>query len=75
MAIHRLHTRLDKGDLAEMDQLNKAFDSLTSEIDFLNRLPTWPWRPGAIASVVTALLLPIGLWSVHQLLAPYVGAR
>jgi hypothetical protein len=70
--IDRLHRRVDADDLARMDDLNKAMASLQAELDILDRSPTWPWRPGTVQAVLTAVLLPILLWILQQVLSSYV---
>ncbi len=70
--IDRLHRRVDADDLARMDDLNKAMASLQTELDILARAPTWPWLPGTVQAVLTAVLLPILLWILQQVLSSYV---
>jgi len=67
-AIGELHRRVDQGRYAEMDDLNKAIDSLETERNMLNRVPTWPWQPEAPRTVLGALLLPLLLWAAQALL-------
>lgn len=31
-------------------------------------LPTFPWRPGTLGAVLTAIALPLGLWVATRLL-------
>ncbi len=66
--IAALHRSVDKDDLAQADALNKTLASLVSERDVLERLPTWPWRPGTLGTFVTALGLPIVIFLVTRYL-------
>lgn len=66
--IAAIHLAVDDGDLAAADGLNKNLASLIAERDMVEKLPTWPWRPGTIGAFVTAILLPIGLWLMTRLL-------
>ena len=67
-AIGELRRRVDQGRYAEMDDLNKAIDSLETERNMLNRVPTWPWQPEAPRTVLGGILLPLLLWAAQALL-------
>ncbi len=71
-AASELHRQLDRGRLLQMDSLNKALGSLEIEQNALRKIPTWPWQPGAIRAVVAALLLPLAIWILQQLLARFL---
>ena len=64
-AIGELHRRVTSGKLQAMDDMNKAMASLEIERVALVRVPTWPWDPGTLRTVVAALLLPILLWLIQ----------
>lgn len=66
--IAALHRSVDRDDLAQADGLNKTLASLVSEREVLERLPTWPWRPGTLGTFVTALGLPIVLFLITRFL-------
>ncbi len=66
--IGALHRSVDHDDLAQADALNKTLASLVSEREILERLPTWPWRPGTLGTFVTALGLPIVLFLITRYL-------
>ncbi len=66
--IEAIHRAVDQGDLTVADGLNKQLASLVAERELVEKLPTWPWRPGTIGAFVTAILLPVGLWLVTRLL-------
>ncbi len=68
-----LHRQLDTGRLEHLDQLNRALAGLQIEQDLLHKIPTWPWAPGAVRAVVAALLLPVGVWAIQQMLARVLG--
>lgn len=66
--IDEIHRAVDAGDLARADGLNKNLTSLIAERDLVEKLPTWPWRPGTIGAFATAILLPIAIWLATRLL-------
>jgi hypothetical protein len=72
-AIEDLHRRMDQGRLRQMDDLYKAIASLDLERATLNKIPTWPWEPGSIRGVAAALLLPLALWLIQQVLQPLLA--
>ena len=52
----------------EMDKVLKTVDGAERQIAILERIPTWPWQPGTLRGVVTALFLPILLWLITRIL-------
>jgi hypothetical protein len=72
-AIAGLHQRMDSGKLEGMTDLNMAIASLELEQNALNRIPTWPWQPETVRWLVTALVLPLGLWIIQFVLQRVLG--
>jgi hypothetical protein len=72
--VNELHRRIDHKALADMDNLNKTLASLEIEQTTLRRIPTWPWEPGTLRGVAAALLLPIFIWLIQQLLSRILAA-
>jgi hypothetical protein len=66
--IDMLHAAIDAGDLSQAGAMNDAFDALVKERDVVDRLPTWPWRPGTVSAVATAIGLPIMLFVTERIL-------
>jgi hypothetical protein len=59
---------LEKGDMAQMDAINKAIDNAERERRVVEAIPTWPWQPATLRGAVTALLLPLILWVATRVL-------
>jgi two-component sensor histidine kinase len=55
-----------------IDALNKALASLLQEREFNARLSTWPWDTTTLRAVVSAVLLPIGLFILTRLLDQFL---
>ena len=72
-AIVELHQRMDSGKLEGMTDMNMAIASLELEQSALNRIPTWPWQPETVRWLVTALVLPLGLWIIQFVLQRILG--
>ncbi len=68
-----LHRRVDQVELGQMDALNKAIASLETERNLVSRIPTWPWQPEALRTLIGALLLPLILWLTQVLLGPILS--
>ena len=69
----RLHHALQAKTLRGMDEFEKALSSLDREHAVLSRIPTWPWQPGMVRGVVAALLLPLVIWLIQQILQPLLA--
>lgn len=67
------HDAVDGADAARVDSQNKILAALISEREWLAKLPTWPWQPGQIGAVVSAIVLPVVLFVVTRLLGSALG--
>jgi hypothetical protein len=64
-----LHARTDAGDFSEeADRISGTIDGLIKERDVVLKAKTWPWEPGALRAVATAVLLPIVIWLITRVL-------
>jgi len=72
-AVAELRRRIDSGQLKAMDDLNKTMASLEIEHATLTRIPTWPWPPGTLRGIVAAVLLPVAIWLIQQVLQPLLA--
>jgi hypothetical protein len=68
----RLHRQQDEDDLSNLDKLKTLLDSLLVERELVAKLPTWPWQPGTVAALFSALLLPLAIWLLQQLLSAWI---
>lgn len=57
-AFEELRGKFNAGELDEMAALRQAVSAMREELEFINRLSTWPWQPGTTAGVLSALILP-----------------
>jgi hypothetical protein len=73
--IQFLHSCIDDHQLQDADAINKHMASLALERDVLAKLPTWPWQPGTLNFILTAVLLPIILWITQQFLGRWAGFK
>jgi hypothetical protein len=66
--IDAVHRAIDTGDLSQVDSLNKTLATLMVERDLVRHMPTWPWQPGTVGAVVSAIVLPLGIWLATRIL-------
>ncbi len=67
-AVATLYQRVDSGQLVDMEQVEKTITSLKTTRDIVDSRPTWPWQPSTVRGLATAILLPIALWLLQELL-------
>lgn len=67
-----LNANIEARDQEELAKLNTMLSSLIMAEERLTKTPTWPWRPGTLSWLVTAVLLPLGLWLVQTLIQDLV---
>lgn len=67
-AVATLYQRVDSGQLVDMEQIEKTITSLKTTRDIVDSRPTWPWQPATVRGLATAILLPIALWLLQELL-------
>jgi hypothetical protein len=67
-ALHRLHASLPGIDSQELVGIKTGLESLLLERKVLDEIPTWPWQAATFRGVLTALLLPLLLLVIQQLL-------
>ena len=68
-----LHRRIDAGQYKGMDELNKALAGLEIERNMIVAMPTWPWHPETLRTLLAALLLPLVVWLTQILLERVLG--
>jgi hypothetical protein len=67
-AFSRLENDFDNSKLGEMDALGRALSNLQTQKAYIEAIPTWPWRPAALRGFLSAMVLPIVIWLVQQIL-------
>ncbi|MGB7874805.1 MAG: hypothetical protein WBL25_10510 [Anaerolineales bacterium] len=79
--LHNIGRRLDliinemsksKGTQDDLSKLRDNFSTLTMTNDWLQKLPTWPWRPGTVNSLVSAILIPNVIWFLQIILERFI---
>ncbi len=71
--LQQLHRHVDEGDLGSTAGAGTALAGLAAEKDVLAKIPTWPWRTGTLAAILSALALPIILFLIQVALSRWLG--
>jgi hypothetical protein len=45
---------------------------LLSEERYIRTIPTWPWEPGALRGLLTALFLPLAIFAAQRLIEQFL---
>jgi hypothetical protein len=60
-----LYRLVDRADWDGANRLNATLTALERGRVAIERIPTWPWRPETLRTVVGALVLPVVIWLVQ----------
>ncbi|MDQ3930227.1 MAG: hypothetical protein M3328_13910, partial [Chloroflexota bacterium] len=60
--------RTDAGEFSDMVGMKDATQALTEQAAVLDKLPTWPWQPETVRTLLTAMLLPLVIWLAQRIL-------
>jgi hypothetical protein len=70
----KIHEHIDSGETERLEALTKIISVLENEREMLEAIPTWPWQPETLRSLVTALFLPLLLWIIQYVLQHMLGS-
>jgi hypothetical protein len=71
--IAAIHQAVDRGEIVEAGKMDDTLHALLAERELVEKLPTLPWRPGTLGALVSAILLPLGLFLVQRVLGQLLG--
>jgi len=54
--------------------MRAVYSTLKDEKETVQDLRTWPWKPGTLAGLVSALLLPAVLVLVREIISRFLGS-
>jgi len=66
-------TDFDQRKLAKMENLKAAIANLDSHRRYLESVSVWPWKQGTFRLTLTAVMLPILVWFLQQILNALLG--
>jgi len=54
-----------------IDGLEKGLSALLKVRESMSAIPTWPWSPGTFGRFASAIMLPLIVWLLQRVLAPF----
>lgn len=63
--IEKHHQAIDREEWSAAEQAKSTLAGLDNEQQLLGRIPTWPWQPETPRLIITALLMPIILFTLQ----------
>jgi hypothetical protein len=72
-AFDKLQEKLDAERLDEVDLLKAGIEALATQRKFIEGIPTWPWRLGTFRLAVSAVIFPIVVWLIQQILNRFIA--
>jgi hypothetical protein len=63
-----LQNKMDTGKLDDIGQFRTGVSALMEFRGELKKIPTWPWDAGTLRQFLTALFVPLTVWSLQQVL-------
>jgi hypothetical protein len=69
----QLHRELDENEFGEIAGINDALAGLEAERAVLQRIPTWPWRPGTLSGFLSVVVLPLVIFLVQLAIENILG--
>lgn len=67
--LNRVKERMEAEQLGKMGDYKTTLDVLMTERELIRRIPTLPWNVGTFAAYLSAVLLPVLIWAVQELLS------
>jgi len=71
-ALATLHQAASAPPVGGLDP-HRRLTSLIEEESYLHKIPTWPWEPGTLTAVLTAVFLPLMLVIAQQVVRRVLG--
>jgi hypothetical protein len=67
-----LYARIDAGKFDTTEVITTSINGVHALRDRIERLPTWPWPPQVLRGFVTALLLPLLIYVLTQVISDLI---
>ena len=73
--LDRIHSAaFDQQDYEGVAGMRAVYSTLKEEKETIQGLRTWPWRPGTLTGLLSALFLPIILALVREIISMFLGS-
>jgi hypothetical protein len=72
--IHKkVQQAVNQNKLGKLGELRTAASTLKEEMDFVQKLATWPWNPGTLRNLLIPILLPLLLAIAQRYVLTWLG--
>lgn len=65
---------MESRNFKNIDGLEKGLSALLKVRESMTAIPTWPWSPGTFGRFASAIMLPLIVWLLQRVLAPFFAA-
>jgi hypothetical protein len=62
-----------QGKSTEVPELEVASKAIQNQLEYVRKMPTWPWNPGTLRNVLIPILIPITVAILQALISRYMG--
>ena len=69
-----LHEHVDGARMSELGELKDQLSTLLTFRVEIAKISTWPWNPATLRGFLSALLVPIALLVIQNLLSRLIGS-
>lgn len=64
-----LNRHIQNGTFSQIDEFGKWVSTVLSMRKEIEQISTWPWRPATLRGFISAILLPLVLFTIQQLMS------
>jgi hypothetical protein len=64
----QIDQRFEGNEFEKMGELERTVSILEMQKEIISKIPTWPWQPATMRGFLSAILLPVGIWVIQQVL-------
>jgi hypothetical protein len=70
---HRIDRSIASDDFGKVESMKAALEALVARQDRVENTPTWPWHPQTPRLIGTALLVPVAIYVIQELIDRLLG--
>ena len=66
--LKEMNEKVDQKKYQDVSVISSTIDSLVREIEAIEKISTWPWKPETFRWLITAMILPLLVWIAQYFL-------
>jgi hypothetical protein len=70
---NKVKLAVNQNKLAKLGELRTAASTLKEQLDFVQKLPTWPWNPGTLRNLLLPITLPLLVAIMQRYVLTWLG--